>query len=42
MKETIYQALLFFAMRASQNVPVEQIHEEVKCFFNIDLKEVVK
>lgn len=42
MKENIYQALLFFAMRARQNVPVEQIHEEVKYLFNIELKEVVR
>lgn len=42
MKEIIYQALLFFAMRAKQGVPVEQIHEEVKYLFNIDLKEVIR
>lgn len=42
MKETIYQALLFFAMRAKQNVPAEQIHEEVKYLFNINLKEMIK
>ena len=42
MKETIYQALLFFAMRAKQEVPVEQIHEEIKYLFNINLKEVIK
>lgn len=42
MKENIYNALLFFAMRAKQEVPVEQIHEEVKCLFNIDLKEATK
>ena len=42
MKETIYNALLFFAMRARQNVPAEQIHEEVKYLFNIDLKEVIR
>lgn len=42
MKENIYQALLFFAMRARQNVPVEQIHEEVMYLFNINLKEVTK
>ena len=42
MKEIIYQALLFFAMRARQNVPAEQIHEEIKYLFNIYLKEVIK
>ena len=42
MKETIYNALLFFAMRARQNIPAEQILEEVKYLFNIDLKEVIK
>ena len=42
MKETIYQALLFFAMRAKQEVPAEQIYEEVKYLFNIDLKEVIR
>ena len=42
MKETIYNALLFFAMRARQNVPAEQIHEEVMYLFNINLKEVVR
>lgn len=42
MKEIIYQALLFFTMRAKQEVPVSQIHEEVKYFFNINLKEVIK
>lgn len=42
MKELVYQALLFFAMRAKQNVPAEQIHEEVKYLFNINLKEVVR
>lgn len=42
MKEIVYQALLFFAMRAKQNVPAEQIHEEVKYLFNVNLKEVVK
>lgn len=42
MKETIYNALLFFAMRAKQEVPVEQIHEEVMYLFNINLKEVIK
>lgn len=42
MKELVYQALLFFAMRAKQNIPAEQIHEEVKYLFNINLKEVVK
>lgn len=42
MKETIYNALLFFTMRAKQEVPVEQIYEEVKYLFNIDLKEVTK
>ena len=42
MKETIYNALLFFAMRARQNVPAEQIHEEVMYLFNINLKEVIK
>lgn len=42
MKEIIYQALLFFAMRARQNVHAEQIHEEVKYLFNINLKEVIK
>lgn len=40
--ETIYQALLFFTMRAKQEVPAEQIHEEVKYLFNINLKEVIK
>lgn len=42
MKETIYQALLFFAVRAKQGIPVEQIHEEVKYLFNINLKEIVR
>ena len=42
MREIVYQALLFFAMRARQEVPVEQIHEEVMYLFNIDLKEVTK
>lgn len=42
MKEIVYQALLFFAMRAKQNIPAEQIHEEVKYLFNINLKEVVR
>ena len=42
MKETIYQALLFFAMRAKQEVPVEQIYEEIKYLFNINLKEAIK
>lgn len=42
MREIVYQALLFFAMRAKQNVPAEQIHEEVKYLFNINLKEVVR
>ena len=42
MKETIYNALLFFTMRARQNVPAEQIHEEVMYLFNINLKEVVR
>ena len=42
MKETIYNALLFFAMRARQNVPAEQIHEEVMYLFNINLKEMIK
>lgn len=42
MKETVFQALLFFTMRAKQEVPVEQIHEEVKYLFNINLKEVIK
>lgn len=42
MKETIYQALLFFAMRAKQEIPASQIHEEVKYLFNINLREVIK
>lgn len=42
MKELVYQALLFFAMRARQEVPVSQIHEEVKYLFNINLKEMIK
>lgn len=42
MKETIYQALLFFAMRARQEIPVSQIHKEIMYLFNIDLKEVIK
>ena len=42
MKEIVYQALLFFAMRARQEVPVGQIYEEVKYLFNINLKEMIK
>lgn len=42
MKEIVYQALLFFAMRAKQGIPVKQIHEEVKYLFNLNLKEVIK
>lgn len=42
MKELVYQALLFFTMRAKQGVSVSQIHEEVKYLFNINLKEVVR
>lgn len=42
MREIVYQALLFFTMRAKQEIPVEQIHEEVKYLFNINLKEVVR
>ena len=42
MKELVYQALLFFTMRAKQEIPVEQIHEEVKYLFNINLKEAVR
>lgn len=42
MKELVYQALLFFAMRAKQEIPVGQIHEEVKYLFNVNLKEVIK
>lgn len=42
MKEIVYQALLFFAMRAKQEVPAEQIHEEIKFLFNINLKEMIK